>query len=76
MTERRIIRSLGELTSPQVRAVLDKAEIKATGTCSPPAIDLDAIKSRADKLDPKSQLKADVYLLLIEVERLTHAGNT
>ncbi len=66
-----VIRSLAELTRPQIRAVIEKATIKAKGTCKPPPLDLDAIQERADELDPKSQTKADIYRLLIEVRRLS-----
>ena len=74
MTERRIIRSLSELTSPQIQAILEKAEIKATGVCSHPPLDLDAIRARSEELDPKSQTKADIWLLLAEIERLSKAS--
>lgn len=70
MSEKRVIRSLSELTRPQVQLIVDKAEIKATGTYKPPPLDLVAIKARADELDGKSQLKADIYMLLIEIEKL------
>lgn len=69
----RVIRSLSELTQPQVRAILEKAEIKATGSFTPPPLDLEAIRTRAEALDAKSQTKADIYLLILEVERLRHA---
>ena len=39
------------------------------GAFEPPRIDLDAIKKRADELDPKSQTKADIYLLLMELQK-------
>jgi len=68
-----IIRNLAELTSPQVKLVLDRAVIKATGTFKLPPLDLDAIQARADELDPKSQTKADIYMLLIEIRRLNAA---
>ena len=73
MTERRTIRSLSELTSPQIQAILEKAEIKATGVCSHPPLDLAAIRERSEELDPKSQTKADIWLLLAEIERLQGA---
>jgi len=66
----RIINSLGELTRPQFEAIIERAEIKAEGTFKPPPLDLAAIKARADELDPRSQTKADIYLLILEVERL------
>lgn len=56
----------------QVEAILSKAEVEAKGTFTPPPLDLDAIKARADELDPKSQTKADIYLLLHHVKK----GNT
>ena len=65
----RVVKSLAELASPQIQAILEKAEIKAEGTCTPPPLDLAAIRARADELDPKSQLKADIYMLLIEIEK-------
>ena len=52
----------------QVQAIIDKAEIRGKGTFTPPPLDLDAIKTRADELDPKSQTKADIYRLIYEVE--------
>ncbi len=70
----RIINSLSELTRPQVQALLDNVKIQATGTYTPPPLDLEAIKARADELDPQSQAKADMYLLILEVERLTDAS--
>ena len=66
----RVVHSLAELSKPQIQAVLDKVVINATGTCTPPPLDLDAIRTRADELDPSSQTKADIYRLLFEVERL------
>lgn len=63
-----------DMTREQVRALIEKAEIKGKGTCTPPPLDLEAIRARADELDPKSQLKADIYLLIIEVEKLS--GNS
>ncbi len=66
---RRII-TLAELATPQIQAMLDKVQIEGKGTCSPPPFDLAAIKARAEKLDAKSQVKADLFMLIIEVERL------
>lgn len=66
----RQVSSIAELMSPQVRAIIDKAEIEAKGVFEMPPLDLDAIKSRADELDAKSQTKADIYMLLHEVNRL------
>lgn len=53
-----------------IEATAKSPVIEAKGTCSVPELDLAAIKARAEDLDPKSQTKADIYLLLIEVERL------
>lgn len=52
----------------QLQALIDKAEIKGKGVFQAPPLDLEAIRSRADELDPKSQTKADIYMLLIAVE--------
>ncbi len=65
----RQVTSIAELMSPQVRAIIDKAEINATGVFKMPPLDLDAIKQRADELDPKSQLKADIYMLIEEAKK-------
>ena len=54
---------------PQIEAVLGQVEVEGKGVFVPPLLDLDAIKLRADELDPKSQIKADIYMLLIEVEK-------
>jgi len=53
----------------QIELVIAKAEVKGKGTFTPPPLDLDAIKARADELDPKSPTKADIYMLLMEVEK-------
>ncbi len=58
------VTNLRQLTRKQVEVLLSKAEIKAKGSFVPPVLDLAAIKARADELDPKSQLKADIYQLL------------
>ena len=63
--------SLADILDPTVRALIETAEIEAKGTCSPPPLDLKAIRARADELDPESPIKADIYSLLIEVERLS-----
>lgn len=62
------------LVKHAVNVAIGKAEVKAKGTCIPPPLDWEAIKARADELDPKSQLKTDLYILLLEVKRLTN-GN-
>lgn len=64
-----MIKDIRELTRVQLQAVIDKAEIKGKGVFIPPSFDLSAIKERADKLDPKSQIKADIYMLLMEIEK-------
>ena len=64
------IRNVKDLARPQVQAIVDKAELKGKGTFKLPELNLEAIRARADELDPKSQLKADLYLLMMEVEKL------
>jgi hypothetical protein len=75
MAEKITITSLGQMTRPQLEAIIAKAEIHAEGVFKPPPLDLVAIRERADELDPKSQLKADIYMLLIEVEKLRAEEN-
>lgn len=65
-----VITDLRQLTQMQMQAILDKVVIKGEGIFKPPPLDLAAIKARAEELDPKSQLKADIYMLLIEIDRL------
>lgn len=48
--------------------------IEGTGGFHPPVLDLDAIRKRADELDPKSQTKADIYLLLMELQKYVDAS--
>ena len=64
-----MIKDIRELTRVQLQAVLDKAEIKGKGVFKAPPFDVDAIRARADELDPKSQTKADIYMLLMEIEK-------
>jgi len=64
------ISRLQGITREQARLLLDSAVVEGKGVCTPPPLDLDAIRERADELDPKSQLKADIYCLLIEIETL------
>lgn len=55
-----------------IKLAISNAEIKAKGSFNPPSLDLKAIKIRADELDGKSQLKTDIFMLLLEVERLNN----
>lgn len=63
-----LVKDIRELTRAQLQAVIDKAEIKGKGVFKAPPLDLAAIKERADELDTKSQTKADIYMLLREIE--------
>lgn len=63
------VTDIRKLTRVQLQAILDKVEIKGKGVFKPPVFDLAAIKQRADELDAKSQTKADIYMLLMEVEK-------
>jgi hypothetical protein len=69
------IKSVSDLLRPEVQAIIAKAEIKAKGTFTPPSLDLQAIKARADKLDAASQTKADMFMLLLEIEELTNESH-
>ena len=64
-----MIKDIREVARVQLQALVDKAEIKGRGVFIPPPLDLVAIKMRADELDPKSQIKADIYMLLMELEK-------
>lgn len=70
MTNKTVVYDIRELTKAQLSAVLDKAEIKGTGNFKMPELDLEAIRERSEQLDAKSQIKADIWMLLAEVERL------
>ena len=69
MTER-VVHNLGELTRPQIEAIIDKAVIEGTGTLQLPPIDCQAIRERSEQLDAKSPHKADIWVLLDFVERV------
>ncbi len=49
---------------------IGQAEAKGEGSFTAPPLDIEAIKLRAEILDAKSQLKADIYGLIVEIERL------
>lgn len=53
-----------------LNVAIAKAEVKAKGTCTPPPLNLDAIKERAENLDSCGQTKTDIYGLIVEVKRL------
>ena len=57
-----------EIARAQLQVIMGKAEVKGKGTFKPPVLDLVAIKQRADELDPQSQTKADIYMLLRKIE--------
>lgn len=67
------VKSLAELTMPQIRAIIERAEIKAEGIYQDPPLDIEAIQIRADMLDPGSQTKADLYSLIKVARRLQKA---
>ena len=62
--------SLREAMKAQVEVVIQKAEHKGKGLFVNPPLDLDAIRVRSEELDPRSQTKADIWMLLAEVNRL------
>ena len=64
------ITSMDQLNTPQCAAVLAKCELKLHGTFTPPPFDIEAIKVRTEELDPTSQTKADIYMLMLEVGKL------
>ena len=53
-----------------VQAIIEKAEIEATGTCSAPPLDLDAIKERVRALPHDHEWREDLYRLIHEVDKL------
>ena len=61
--------NLRDLARSQLQILMGKAEVRGKGTFKPPVLDLAAIRQRADELDPKSQTKADIYMLLMEIEK-------
>jgi len=61
--------NIRDLARAQLQVLMGKAEVKGKGVFTPPPLDLDAIKFRADELNPKSQTKADIYMLLMEIEK-------
>jgi len=65
-----MIKDIRELTRVRLQAVIDKAEIKGKGVFKTPVFDLEAIEARAELLDPKSQIKADIYMLIMELEKM------
>lgn len=68
----KVIHDLRDLTRKQIDAIIAKAEIHGKGAYKDPPLDIDAIKQRADEnLDAGSQAKADIYLLIKEVKRLS-----
>jgi hypothetical protein len=67
MTDTKVVKDIRELTRSQLEVIVNKAEIKAKGVFQRPRLDIDAIKARADQLDAKSPIKADVYLLIAEL---------
>ena len=51
------------------RFTLPDMVAEGEGAYEPPTLDLEAIRARADELDPTSQTKADIYLLLMELQK-------
>ena len=66
------INNLRDLARPHIQAIIEKATLEGKGTFTPPPLDLAAIKARADQLDGKSQIKADIFMLLLEIDKLTN----
>lgn len=60
---------LKQQVRPQIEAVLSRVVIKLEGEYSDPEIDIDAILSRAETLDPKDPIKADIYRLVKELKQ-------
>ena len=63
--------SLAELTRKQFDEVIKKAKIKGEGAYRDPPLDLDAIRARAEALDPTDPIKADVFLILKKLAKLS-----
>ncbi len=70
-----VVKDIRELTRAQLQVIISKVAIKGKGVFKAPPLDIDAIKARADELDPKSQTKGDIYLLIMEVEKLRQFVN-
>ena len=62
--------TIQNLIRTQAQILISKAEVKGKGTFAPPTLDLAAIKQRADELDSQSQTKADIYMLLMEIDSI------
>ena len=60
--------TIQDLIRTQAEVLIGKTEIKGKGTFKPPMLDLVAIKQRADELNPQSQTKKDIYVLLQMIE--------